>query len=90
MVMVIQTTKTLRKARLSVTVAPELKEFAETIAKEKNTTLSGIVSQCLADLAHNHKEKLMIEYYQVMKKEDDEFARNSTKVIQKIASSWSE
>lgn len=79
---------TTRKARLSVTVAPELKAFAEEIAKETNTTASGIVSQCLKELARNRKENLMIEYYQTMAKEDDGFIDKSVKVIQKIASSW--
>jgi hypothetical protein len=81
-------TQVKRKARLSVTVAPELKAFAEEIAKKTNTTPSGIVSQCLKELAHNHKEKLMIEYYQAMTKEEDKFAKESISVIQKIASSW--
>jgi predicted transcriptional regulator len=81
-------TQIKRKARLSVTVAPELKAFAEDIAKKTNTTPSGIVSQCLKDLAHNHKEKLMIEYYEAMAKENDEYAEKSIKVINKIASSW--
>lgn len=86
--MITQTAK--RKARLSITVDPELKAIAEKIAKEDNTTTSGVISRCLEQLAHNRKEKLMIEYYQSMGKENDEFADKSVKVIQKIASSWSD
>ena len=86
--MVTQTVR--RKVRLSITVPPELKAFAQEIAKETNTTASSIVSQCLRELAHKHKERLMIEYYQTMAKEDDQFAKESVGVIQKVASSWSD
>ena len=86
--MVTQTTG--RKVQLSVTVRPELKAAAEEIAKENNTTKSGIITQCLEELAHNRKEKLMIDYYQVMAKEDNDFVDKSVKTIQRIASSWSD
>jgi len=84
--MVTQTT--VRKVQLSVTVNPALKAVAEEIAKEKNTTPSGIVSDCLEELARNRKEALMIKYYETMASEHRDFAKKSVKVIQKIASSW--
>jgi hypothetical protein len=84
--MVVQTKR--RKARLSVTVRPELKAVAEEIAKENNTTPSGIVSNCLEELARGRKEALMIKYYETMASEHRDFAKKSVKVIQKIASSW--
>jgi len=77
-----------RTTRLSVTVKPELKAVADEIAREKKTTRSKIISQCLEELARNRKEKLMIEYYQTMAREHKDFAKNSVKVIQNIASSW--
>ena len=84
--MATQTTR--QKARLSVTVKPELKAVAEEIAKEKNTTKSGIISQYLEELARNRKDELMIKYYETMANEHRDFAKKSVKVIQKIASSW--
>lgn len=80
--------QTKRKARLSVTVEPELKMTAQVIAKERNTTPSGIISQCLEELASNRKKELMIRYYKTMAKEHDDFAKKSINVIQKIAASW--
>jgi len=86
--MVTQTT--VRKVQLSITVNPALKAVAEEIAREKNTTPSGIVSQCLEELAHNREEALMIKYYETMAKEHKDFAKKTAKVIQRIASSWSD
>lgn len=86
--MVTQTTG--RKVQLSITVRPDLKVLAEEIAKENNTTTSGIISQCLEELARNRKEALLIKYYETMAKEHDDFAKKSAGVIQRIASSWSD
>ena len=83
-------TKIIKKARLSVTVEPELKTAAQEIAKERNTTPSGVISQCLQELAHNRREESMIKYYKTMANEHDEYAKESAKVIQKIASAWSD
>lgn len=80
--------QTKRKVRLSVTVEPELKITAQEIARERKTTPSGIISQCLEELARNRKEELMIRYYKTMAKEHRDFAKKSARVIQKIASSW--
>ena len=77
-----------RKVQLSVTVRPELKAVAEEVAKENNTTPSGIVSKCLEELARNREEALMVKYYETMASEHKAFAKESVKVIQKIASSW--
>lgn len=84
--MVTQTTR--RKVQLSVTVRPELKIMAEELAKENNTTPSGIVSDCLEELARNRKETLMVKYYETMASEHRNFTKKSVKVIQGIASSW--
>ncbi len=82
------TQATVRKVQLSTTVRPELKALAEEIAKENNTTASGVVSQCLEELALRRKEALMVKYYETMANEHRDFAKKSVKVIQKIASSW--
>jgi len=81
--MVVQT-----KTRLSVTIRQELKALAEEVARESHTSTSKVVSRCLEDLAHNRKEELMIGYYKAMAAEHRDFARKSTRVIQKIAASW--
>ncbi len=84
------TQSTGRKVQLSVTVRPELKVLAEEVAKENNTTTSGLISQYLEDLAHKRKEALLIKYYETMAQEHDDFAKKSVGVIQRIASSWSD
>ncbi|MCK5434595.1 MAG: hypothetical protein KAI42_04870 [Dehalococcoidales bacterium] len=71
--MVTQTTG--RKVQLSATVSPELKALAEEIAKENNTTKSGIVSQCLEELARKRTIELMEEGYKAMAKENKDFAK---------------
>jgi len=75
-------------ARLTVSVPKNLISLADEIASEENIRRSKVVSRCLEELAHNRKEKLMIEYYQIMAKEHADFAKKSIKVIQNIASSW--
>jgi len=59
-----------RKVQLSVTVNPELKALAEEIASENKTTPSGIVSQCLEELAQKRKTALMEEGYREMATEN--------------------
>ncbi|MDD5509556.1 MAG: hypothetical protein PHI12_01905 [Dehalococcoidales bacterium] len=76
------------KTTLSVTVEPELKAIAQEIARENNTTTSGLISRCLEELASRRKEKQMIDYYQTMAAEHEDFAQKSAGVIQSMASSW--
>lgn len=79
-----------RKVRLSITVDPKLKALAKEIADESRTTPSGVISRCLEELAEKRKEKLMIKYYKDMAQEHKKFAKDSTRVIRKIASSWND
>ena len=77
------------KDSISITVEPDLIAVIDEIRKETNTSRSGIISQCLEELARKHKEALMIKYYETMAQEHEDFAKKSVKVIQEIASSWS-
>ncbi len=77
-----------RKARLSVTVSPELKAAAEEIAKENNTTPSGIVSQCLEELTQKRARKLMEEGYLAMAEEHRQFAKLSARATAEVVPSW--
>ena len=78
----------VHKVQLSATVSPELKALAGKIAKENNTTTSGVVSKCLEELALRRKEALMAKYYDVMALEHKDFAEMSADVIHEMASSW--
>ena len=78
------------KDRLSITVEPELKAVVDEIVKETKTNRSSVISQCLEELARTRKEALMIKYYETMAQEHRELDKKSAKVIQKIASSWSD
>ncbi len=78
------------KDSISITVEPDLIAVVDEIRKETKTTRSGVISKCLEELARNRKEALMIKYYETMAQEDEEFAEKSVKVIQEIASSWSD
>lgn len=77
-----------RKVRMSITVAPELKILAKEVADENQTTPSGVISQCLEDLAKKRKEESLIKYYQDLTKEKEKFTQKSIPVIQKIAATW--
>ena len=77
-----------RKARMSVTIYPELKAIAEEIAKENKTTPSGIVSQCLEELARKRTMELMEEGYKTMAKEHKQFARLSAKAASEVVPAW--
>lgn len=83
------TTPTKRtKCSISITVEPELIAVVDEIKRETNTTRSGVISKCIEEMARNRKEALMIKYYETMASEHKAFAKESVKVIQKIASSW--
>ncbi len=75
-------------AKLSISLPKSLIAVADEIAKENKISRSKVVSRCLEELARSRKEKLMIEYYKTMAREQQDFARKSVKVIQNIASSW--
>jgi hypothetical protein len=83
-------TRTKRKVRLSITVDPKLKELAEKIAGETKSTPSGVISQCLEELAKKRKEEGMIRYYKEMADEHDEFHKKAAKTIEKIVAEWGE
>jgi predicted transcriptional regulator len=84
--MITRTTK--RKVRLSITVDPELKELAEKIAGETKSTPSGVISQCLEELAKQHKEEGMIRYYKEMARENDECEKITSKIAEETVKSW--
>ncbi len=76
--------------RFTIYTKPELIELVARVAKETKTSRSKVVSQCLEELARKRKEALMIKYYETMAQEHRDFDKKSVKVIQKIASSWSD
>jgi predicted transcriptional regulator len=84
------TPKAKRKVRLSITVAPELKKLAETVADETKSTPSAVISQCLSDLAKKRKEQSMIAYYQEMAAENDECDRITSKTAEKTVAEWND
>ncbi len=84
------TQKTRRKVRLSITVNPELKTLAETVADETKSTPSAVISQCLEDLAKKRKEQSMINYYQDMAQEHEEFGKKSAKVVEQTVAGWND
>lgn len=77
-------------ARFTITTRPELKAMVDEIVKERKSNRSKVISQCLEELALKRKENLMIECYKTMARENGDFAKKSIKVIQNIASSWSD
>ncbi len=76
------------QTRMSITISPALKTAAHEIAKENNTSVSRLVSQCLEALARQRKQKLLIKYYRDMADEHNEFAEKSANLVQSVASSW--
>ncbi len=78
------TQTTVRKVQLSATVRPELKALAEEIAKENNTTTSGVVSKCLEELAQKRTMELMEEGYKTMAKENKDFAKMTFELQRRV------
>ena len=74
------TQATKRKVQLSATVRPDLKVLAEEIAKENNTTTSGLISQYLEELAERRRIKLMEEGYKSMAEENRLLAEQSLSI----------
>ena len=66
-----------RKVRLSVTVSPELKALAEEIADETHSTASGVISQCLEEIAKKRFDRLMEDGYREMAEENLALAEKS-------------
>ncbi len=60
----------MRKVTLSVSINPELKVAAEEIAKENNTTPSGMISRYIEEMAEQRTIKLMEEGYRAMAEEN--------------------
>ena len=77
-----------RKTRMSITVEPALKEAAEEIARENNTTPSGIISQCLEELSRRRMMALMEEGYKAMAEEHKQFAKLSAKAASEVVPAW--
>ncbi len=74
----------VRKVQLSATVRPELKALAEEIARENNTTTSGVVSRCLEELARRRTTALMEEGYKAMAKENKDFAKMTFELQRRV------
>ena len=77
-----------RKVQISATVNPELKVMAEEIARENNTTTSGIISQCLEELTQKRTRELMEEGYLAMAEEHKEFAKLSAEAASEVVPPW--
>lgn len=63
------------KDSISITVEPDLIAVVDEIRKETNTTRSGVISQCLEELARRRTLTLMEEGYKAMAKENKDFAK---------------
>ncbi|HXY74514.1 MAG TPA: ribbon-helix-helix protein, CopG family [Dehalococcoidales bacterium] len=79
------TVKEKTKARLSVSISPELKELAENLAKESKKSKSALISECIQELARKREMDLMAEGYQAMAHENMELAKLSLESQRKIA-----
>ena len=63
------------KNSISITVAPTLLAVVDEIIKETKGTRSGIISQCLEELAQRRTAALLEEGYKAMVKENKDFAK---------------
>jgi hypothetical protein len=77
--------KTKLKARLSVSIRPELKALAENMAKESKISKSALISGCIEELARKREMKLMEEGYRAMAKENLEITKLSFELQKKTA-----
>ena len=76
------------KASISITVDPDLIAVVDEIRKETNATRSGIISQCLEELAQRRTTALMEEGYKAMAEEHKQFAKLSAKAASEVIPNW--
>ena len=72
------------KDSISITVEPNLIAVVDEIRKETNTTRSGVISQCLEELAQRRTTALMEEGYKAMAKENKDFAKMSFELQRQV------
>ena len=72
------------KDSISITVAPDLIAVVDEIRKETNTTRSGVISQCLEELAQRRTTTLMEEGYKAMAKENKDFAKMTFELQRRV------
>ncbi|OGL47249.1 MAG: hypothetical protein A2161_15705 [Candidatus Schekmanbacteria bacterium RBG_13_48_7] len=63
-----------RTAKLTISLPVELISFADQIAKEKRISRSKVLSFCLQELAERYRAAKMAEGYNVIAKEQKQFA----------------
>jgi metal-responsive CopG/Arc/MetJ family transcriptional regulator len=70
--------------RLTISLPSDLVQLTDAIAREKNTSRSKVVAECLREMVRNRIEADMIEGYKETAKANLEFAEDSVHLVNEI------
>lgn len=77
-----------KTAKMTVSLPQELISVADRVARERKTSRSKVVSDCLKDLAEKKRAAEMMEGYKVMAKQQKQFAGVASKVAGEVLPEW--
>ena len=75
-------------AKLTISLPRDLVCFTDRLAKERNTSRSGMIASVLRDLANERERAAMIEGYEAMAEQNREFAATALLLANEILPEW--
>lgn len=77
-----------KTAKMTVSLPRELISVADQVARERKTSRSKVISDCLKDLAEKKRTAEMIEGYRAMAKQQKELADLAFKTASEVLPEW--
>jgi metal-responsive CopG/Arc/MetJ family transcriptional regulator len=77
-----------RTAKLTISLPEELISFTDEVARKKKVSRSKVISACLRETAENYRVAEMAEGYQVMAKENKQFADMAIEIAHEVIPEW--
>jgi metal-responsive CopG/Arc/MetJ family transcriptional regulator len=77
-----------RTAKLTISLPEELISFTDEVARKKKVSRSKVISACLRATAENYRIAEMAEGYQVMAKENKQFAALAAEIAHEVIPEW--
>ena len=74
--------------KLTISLPRHLVSFADTLAKERNTSRSRAIANALEELARQQEHALMIEGYQLMAEQNQKFAASALSLASEVLPDW--
>ncbi|MFQ5987424.1 MAG: hypothetical protein ACE5H6_01090 [Dehalococcoidia bacterium] len=74
--------------KLTISLPRDLVCFTDSLAKERNTSRSGMIASVLRDLAKERERAAMIEGYEAMAEQNREFAAMALLLANEVLPEW--